>query len=275
MVISAWGVADEGRPLQRVVVCPPGPAYFDVTDLSAHNIAAPADRALAEAQHAELRHALSAAGADVITLDALPGHPNSVFTQDAALVTPAGFIRLRMGLPTRASESTWMAVALRTLGVPEVGRIEPPGTVEGGDVILAGEVAFVGRSGRTNAEGARQLRALLTQQGYEVRVTDVPERALHIGGAMSVVGPGRVLACAGALPLALFQGFEAISVPPADFISGNVITLGDESVLVEQRNVAAAAALESAGFHVHRLDLSEFVKGSGGPSCLILPLARE
>jgi N-dimethylarginine dimethylaminohydrolase len=33
--------------------------------------------------------------------------------------------------------------------------------------------------------------------------------------------------------------------------------------------------LRRAGFRVHPLDLSEFVKGTGGPSCLVLPLERR
>lgn len=265
---------DEGARLRWVAVCAPGAAYFSVVDLAAHNIHERADRARAEAQHRALRAALAACGAEVLVVPELAGHPNSVFTQDVALATPEGLIRLRMGLPSRAGEPEWMAAALRARGVPEVGRIEPPGTVEGGDVILAGEVAFVGRSARTNDEGIRQLAGLLTPQGYALRVADVPALSLHIGGMMSVIGPGQVLACEDSFPTGFFQGFEVTAIPKANFISGNVITLGDGELLAEQSNVAVIVALRAAGFTVHSLDLSEFVKGGGGPSCLILPLAR-
>ena len=265
----------EGDRLRRVVVCSPRKAYFDVGDLAAHNITARADPALAVAQHAALREALATFGAEVIDLPELAGHPNSVFTRDVALMTPEGFIRLRMGLPTRAAEADWMADALAARGVPEVGRIAPPGAVEGGDVILAGKVAFVGRSNRTNAEGVRQISTFLMRMGYEVRATPAPAPSLHIGGMMSVVGPRHVFACGEAFPEGFFRGFDVITVPEQDFISGNVITLGAGEVIVEQRNSAALAALTQADFTVHGLDLSEFVKGAGGPSCLILPLARQ
>jgi dimethylargininase len=266
---------NEGCRLMRVVVSPPGEAYFESENLMSHNLAARADRVMAETQHAALSDLLTSFGAEVIAVPPLEGHPNSVFTQDTAVVTPRGFLRMRMGLPTRRGEEAWMAARLGSLGEPEVGQIEPPGTAEGGDVILAGKVAFVGRSSRTNGEGAAQLVAYLHAMGYEVRVATVPPPSLHIGGMMSVVGPEQVLACEGAFPPELFDGFELLSVPKTDFISGNVITLGEGEVIVEARATATAGVLRRAGFRVHPLDLSEFVKGTGGPSCLILPLERR
>lgn len=267
---------NEGALLQKVIVCPPQRAFFGVgvAELAAHNFHAPADPVRAAAQHLALREALAVCGAEVVVLQAPAGHPNAVFTQDVAVVAPPGFIRMRMGLPTREGETAWMAAALEAHGLSEIGRIEPPGTVEGGDVILAGDVAFVGQSRRTNAEGVRQIGALLAALGFSVRVIPVPAPSLHLGGMMSVIGPRWVLATAG-LPVAALAGFEVVGLPKRDFISGNVITLGPGEVIAEQRNAPAITALLQAGMTVHTLDLSEFVKGGGGPSCLILPLARE
>lgn len=258
--------------LTRVVICPPGDAYVGASDLAAHNLAAPADLAQARTQHVALRQTLTGCGVEVLQIRELAEHPNSVFTQDVALATPAGFIRLRMGLPSRRGEPDWMATALAGWGVPEIGRITAPGAVEGGDVILANTVAFVGRSARTNDAGIAQLAALLEPQGFALRVTDVPSPSLHIGGMMSLIGPRQVLACAEVFPPDFFDGFEAIRVHKTDFISGNVIGLGAGQIIAEARNVEAIAVLKQAGFTVHPLDLSEFVKGTGGPSCLILPL---
>jgi dimethylargininase len=257
---------------RRMVVSAPGEAYVEAADLAAHNLTARADRERAHAQHHALREAIVAAGAEVITVPALAGHPNSVFVQDVALSTPAGFIRLRMELPSRRGEPAWMAEALTAARVPEIGRITAPATVEGGDLILAGEVAFVGRSSRTNEAGVRQITALLAPLGYDVRVAQVPPPSLHVGGMMSAVGPRHLLACEGAFPPEFFAGFEVTLIPQSDFISGNVIGLGGGHVIAEQNNTRAIAALRTAGFTVQPLDLSEFVKGTGGPSCLVLPL---
>ncbi len=258
--------------LTRLVLCPPGDAYAGASDLAAHNLTAPADLKRARAQHTALHQTLTACGAEVLRIQELAAHPNSVFVQDVALATPTGFIRLRMGLPSRRGEPDWMARYLAARGVPEIGRITPPGTVEGGDVILAGDVAFVGRSSRTNDAGIAQLAALLEPQGFTLRIADVPPPSLHIGGMMSLIGPRQALACAEVFPPGYFEGFEVIWVSKTDFISGNVIALGAGQVIAEAQNVDAIAALERAEFMVHPLDLSEFVKGTGGPSCLVLPL---
>jgi len=266
---------NEGAILKRVLVCPPGKEYVTYDDPQAHNIVEPADLGRAQDQHARLRELLARYGAEVISVPELPGHPNSVFTRDPAVVTPEGFVELRMGLPTRRGEEAWLAEHLEKLGVPRASRIEPPGTLEGGDVILAGRVAFVGLSSRSNEEGVRQLKVLLARMGYEVRVAPVPSPYLHIGGAMSMVAPDRVLACAGVFPRGFFAGFDLIEVAPDDFVSGNVICLRPNEVIAEASNTAVAERLLRAGVEVHALDLSEFVKGSGGPTCLILPIARN
>jgi dimethylargininase len=267
-------VRSEGDRLRRVIVCAPRREYFRVDNLEAHNIEAVADPAAARKQHAELQAALRESGARVIGLPELAGHPNSVFARDACLVTPGGYIRLRMGLPTRRGEEDWLAAAAEAHGVPPAGAIEAPGTVEGGDVILAGQVAFVGRSARTNASGLRQLTRLLGKVGYEVRSLLLPGSRLHIGGEMSLAGPKTVLCYRGLFPRGFFDGFETIEIPESGTASANIIALGEGRVIVEKRNGAAIRALEAAGFAVRALDLSEFVKGRGGPSCLIMPLER-
>ncbi len=265
---------NEGNRLKRVIVCAPRREYFRVDDLEAHNIEAAANPVMARRQHAALRAALREAGARVIGLAELEGHPNSVFARDAGLVTPFGYVQLRMGLGTRRGEDGWLAAALASRGVPCAGRIEPPGTVEGGDVILAGRVAFVGRSARTNASGLRQLSRLLADMDFEIRTIRLPASRLHIGGEMSLAGPGTVLCYKGLFPSGFFEGFETIEIPESGTASANIISLGGGKVLVGKTNSAAIEALGKAGFTVRTLDLSEFIKGRGGPSCLIMPVER-
>jgi dimethylargininase len=268
-------IRNEGDRLTRVVVCSPRREYWSVTDCRAHNIYEPANAQVAMEQHRRLKRTLAASGAEVVDIPELAGHPNSVFTRDSSLCTPRGYVRLRLGLETRRGEGTWMSRHLESLGVPLAGAIEEPGTVEGGDVILAGPVAFVGQSARTNREGVQQLSRLLVEMGYEIRLAQIMPPRLHIGGTMSVVGPRRVLCCADLFTPGFFDGFEIIEVPGASFVSGNVICLGPDEIIVERQNLTAITALEEAGVTVHVLNLSEFVKGAGGPSCLVLPVERE
>lgn len=266
---------NEGERLRRVVVSTPAKEYFRVTDLKAQNIDEIADPEETLRQHNLLKSIMTRFGAEVMDIPEYPGHPNSVFTRDTSLVTPRGYIQLRMGLEARRGEGKWMAGVLYSLGEPCAGEIQEPGTVEGGDVFLAGDVAFVGLSDRTNKEGVIQISALLGSMGYEVRAVSMKERFLHIGSAMSVIGPKKVLACADVFPVDFFKGFDVVEVPAVGPSSANVICLGEKEVIADgTENAETVEILEKKGVKVHSIDLSEFRKGAGGPSCLILPLER-
>jgi len=266
---------NEGDKLRKVIVCTPGNEYFSIYNLKTHNIAEIADRARTIEQHRRLKEIMTEFGADVIDIKELSGHPNSVFTRDTAICCPGGYIRLRMGLNTRRGEEDWIARRLKNLGEPSAGMITEPGTVEGGDVILAGKTAFIGISSRTNREGARQVSGILEDMDFETRTVRVPAPYLHIGGAMSMVTPNRILYCPGVFPKGFFDGFDTIEVPAGDFVSGNVICLGENLVIAHSGNIITNEILRKAGVHVRSTDLSEFIKGAGGPSCLILPLERD
>jgi dimethylargininase len=265
---------NEGHRLTRVVVCSPDKEYFNVKDLQAHNFAAKANPKKAKTQHDLLKSTIKRFGAEVIDIRELDSHPNSAFTRDASLCTPQGYVQLRMGLASRQGEEAWMAQVLEGLKEPRAGRIHAPGTVEGGDVILAGPVAFIGCSKRTNAAGVRQLSSLLEKMGYKIRTADIPLPHLHLGGIMSLVGPRDILCSKGLLDRKFFKDFDLCQVDSETFISANVICLGEGELIAESSNTAAMEALEKKGYKVHALGLSEFVKGSGGPSCLILPVDR-
>jgi dimethylargininase len=264
----------EGDRLSCAIVCTPTDEYYRVRDLRAHNIVQRAHRDRAMHQHDALKAALRAFGAKVVDLPELANHPNSVFTRDAGLCTPGGYIKLRLGIATRRGEAAWMARALDALGEPRAGEITAPGTVDGGDVVLAGSVAFVGHSVRTNREGVQQLAAHLEPMGCEVRTISLPDAILHLDKVLIAVAPDRILYCSEYVDEGVTKGFHTIDIPFGDAATANVICLGENQVIVERSNKRAIDALTANGLVVHQLDLSEFVKGSGGPNCLIMPVER-
>jgi len=266
-------IFNEGWVLKSVIVSPPEKEYFNVDDLKAHNILEKADMGKTKEQHRILREIMKNEGVKVIEVPELQGHPNSVFTMDTALSLGDSFIQLRMGLSTRRGEEVWMAKILNKLGLEKIGEIRAPGTTEGGDLLPAYPVFFIGKSGRTNLEGAKQIAKIVEKFGYEARIIPVPEKHLHLGGAMTLIGEDRVLACKS-ISDEYLRGFEVIRLNCGSFISGNVIYLGNYKIIVEKRNEKAIEKLRYAGYELYTLDLSEFIKGSGGPSCLILPLQR-
>ncbi len=259
-----------GPPTPVFITCSPGPSYFGIANLAGHNITQLSDPVKAALQHDNLIRTIERSGKKVITLAELPNHPNSVFTKDTAICTPRGYILVRMGLPTRMGEEPWMAEALEVIGIHCIGSIEEPGTVEGGDIILTDNIAFIGHSTRTNQAGVEQISNILKDLGYETRIARVPAPFLHLGGTMTLVSPDTILHIKGLFPDAFFQGFQLIEVPNTGFISGNVIPLSNHQAIAHQTNIQAIRALKEKGFSVFSLDLSEFVKGTGGPSCLIM-----
>ncbi|MCP3953969.1 MAG: amidinotransferase [Desulfobacterales bacterium] len=265
---------NEGARLTRVVVCTPGDDYFNPDSLAEHNLTQLADRDLTLKQHAALKETLRLSGAEVMDLSGLPGHPNSVFTRDTALVTPKGYIKLRMGLDTRHNEEAWMAAHLDSIGMSFSGEIVSPGTVEGGDVILAGRVAFVGRTMRTNDEGIRQLSVLLEEMDYEIRIIPLPCTILHLDKAMMMTGPDSIIYCRELMAPEFLEGFDRTVLSCYESATANIICLGPAECIVDNANSRVIEKLETNGTTVHALDLSEFAKGTGGPNCLIMPVER-
>lgn len=266
---------NEGDRLTRVVVCSPKEEYFGVANLEEHNFAQLPDCELAIGQHDTLKSILTDFGSEVVDIPELANHPNSVFTRDTALCTPRGYIKLRLGLDTRRGEEQWMSDALDSIGEPPVGEISEPGTVEGGDVILAGTVAFVGRSIRTNDEGVTQISAFLRTMGYEIRTISLPDSILHLDKVLMIAGPARMLSCTDYTPEESLKGFEVIDVSCEGGSSANIICLGNNHVIVDRSNHEVITRLEEHGFFLHTIDLSEFAKGTGGPNCLIMPVERN
>src|SRR3982751_1508790 len=145
----------------------------------------PIDAAKAERQHAAYEQALTTAGAKVIRLPELPGHPDAVFVEDTALLLDGHAIVTRPGAASRAAESDSTAAGLA--GHFELHRISS-GFVDGGDVLRIGRTLYVGLSSRTNASGIEALQETVAPLGYHVVQAELRE-CLHLKTAATFVGP--------------------------------------------------------------------------------------
>ena len=265
----------EGDRLRRVVVCSPQVEFEKGKNDPVHNIGGIEGAGVAARQHDTLKQRMRDFGVEVLDAPELPGHPNSVFTRDTATSTPQGYVRLRPGLASRTGEEAWTANRLDAVSEPCAGVISPPATVEGGDVVLAGKVAFVGLSVRTNQEGIRQLSEILEPLGYEVRVVTLPDDVLHLDKALMTLGGDRLLYCDDLIDPDTLNGFHGIAVTSGPNATANVIYLGDDEVIVNEQNSVVQEVLAREGYTVHALQLSEFARGMGGPNCLIMPIDRR
>jgi dimethylargininase len=228
----------------------------------------PPDLALALEQHEAYCRTLERLGVSLVRLAPDPEFPDSTFVEDAAIVTTRGAILTRPGAPSRAGETAALGAALGKW-FRELDCITAPGTVDGGDVCEAGEHFFIGRSGRTNAEGAAQLAEWLARRGFGSSVIDIRGMPglLHLKSGLSWLGGRRLLAVGEIAGHEALGGWELVRAPDGEEYAANCITVND-SLLVARGFSATRSLLGGLGYDVVPLEMSEYRKMDGGLSCL-------
>ena len=226
----------------------------------------PVDARAAAAQHRGYREALAACGARVVTLPAANELPDSVFVEDTAVVLDEVAVLTRPGVESRRGEVRLVAPEVARLR--PVVRIEPPATLEGGDVLRLGRTLYVGLSTRTNAEGAAALRRLAAPHGYEV-VTVEPRGCLHLKTGCSALDDGTVLVNPGWVDAAAFRGREVVAVDASEPWAANVLSVGG-AICVNAAFPRTAEMLSARGYDVRAVEVSEFSKAEGSLTCLSL-----
>jgi N-dimethylarginine dimethylaminohydrolase len=213
---------------------------------------------------------------------------DSIYARDASIVSPRGIILGSMGKRARQTEPAAQERAFRSLGPFESHRrIEPPGLLEGGDVVwLDARTIAVGRGYRTNAAGIGQLRALLGDTAEVIEVTLPHWRGsgdvMHLMSLISPVDRDLAVVYSPLVPvpfrqLLLERGYQLVEVPDEEFdsMACNVLALAPRRCVILAGNGKTRAALERAGAEVIEYVGDEIsVKGAGGPTCLTRPLER-
>jgi N-dimethylarginine dimethylaminohydrolase len=278
-------------PLKRVLVCSPKAAGWGRADRGWRELGYfhEPEEALAEAQHRRIVEVLESVGAEVRYLEADAGLGlDAVYTHDASFPTDRGMILMHPGKPGRRGEPSRHELFFESLGVPVLGRIEPPGFTEGGDIVwLDAESILVGEGYRTNAEGIDQLRRLVAPMGVEVIAAPLPHgpgpgACLHLMSLMSVLDEKVMLVDLPWLAVPTVRslekrGFELIPIDASerDSLACNVLALGNRKLLAIEENRKTNARLSAEGFEVLTFPGSEIsANGSGGPTCLTRPFLR-
>jgi dimethylargininase len=226
------------------------------------------DKALS--QHERYCEALGDCGLEITKLPPDPNHPDSTFVEDTAVLIPGAAIVTRPGAGSRLAEASAMATVLhKHFGT--IRAIEPPGTVDGGDVCDADGDFMIGISARTNVEGARQLSNLLSEFGHKSTIVDIRgcKDLLHLKTGVSYLGDGLFVATPGApLPGAL-EDSKVIRVASVEAYAANCIRVNDR-ILIAAGYSQLHTALAARGYRVTPVEMSEFRKMDGGLSCLSL-----
>lgn len=222
----------------------------------------------------------------------LPSHADtgldSIYTHDPLVMSNRGAILCTMGKVARQGEPDAFAAYLQAAGIPIVGRIEAPGTVEGGDVCWLDErTVAVGLGYRTNAAGIRQLTALLGDDVDEVIPVPLPHwtgpaDCLHLLSFINPVDHKAATAYSRLMPvpfrqLLLERGWRLIEVPDEEYDSFacNVLALSPGDCLMIEGNPITQRRLEEAGMRVRTFPGQHLcIAGGGGPTCLTRPILR-
>ena len=214
---------------------------------------------------------------------------DSIYCRDASIATDKGMILCTMGKAGRMNEPAAVEKMYRELGVPILGRIESPGSVEGGDVAwLDQHTLAIGRTYRTNADGIRQMRALLAPSGVNVLEVQLPHYkgpsdVFHLMSIFSPVAKDLAVVYSPLMPIVfreelIKRGFQLVEVPDQEFESMgcNVLAIGPRQCIMVKGNETTKARLLQAGCTVLEYEGQEIsYKGGGGPTCLTRPLWRK
>jgi len=178
---------------------------------------------------------------------------------DVAVIT-------RLGAAARRPETAAVAKTLAAYRALHV--LAAPGTLDGGDILQVGRNLYVGLSGRSNAAGIAQLRAIVTRYGYIVVLVPF-SGCLHLKSAVTQVGPETLLGNRAWVSPEVFAGLGWLDVAPEEPRAGNALLVGD-TVLFPQAYPETAARLTARGITVQTVNVSELAKAEGGVTCCSL-----
>lgn len=227
---------------------------------------APIDPTNALAQHAAYCDALRDCGAEVTTLDANRAMPDCVFVEDTAIVLDELAVMMSMGAASRRAEPPVIEAALRPHR--EIAHVRLPATIDGGDVVRAGRMLYVGRSARTNAAAIAALAEIVRPYGYRVEGMEV-RGCLHLKTACSALPDGRFLVQPEWVDTTPLPAQSLVPVPPSEPWAGDVLAIGDR-IVVSDAFPETCRVLTRLGFGVVPVSVTEFAKAEGGVTCLSL-----
>ena len=245
----------------RAIVRSPGRNFAE--GITTSNLGKP-DYKKALEQHSAYCDALSSCGLELIVLDGDERYPDGCFVEDTAIVTGELAVITRPGAESRMGEEAEISKILSEFR--KIETIRHPGTLDGGDVLRVENQFFIGISGRTNRDGARQLSAILSKYGYTSSETEVGS-GLHLKSGIAYLGKGNFISVER---LSKITGSSGIIISDRkESYSANCLSVNDY-LLIPKGFPKSKRKIVELGYNIIELDMSEFRKMDGGLTCLSL-----
>jgi dimethylargininase len=234
-------------------------AHCQLTHLPRQTI----DLEKARRQHAAYEDALRQLGVQVVRVRDEPDMPDAVFVEDTAVVADELAIMSYPGAASRRGEVAGVADVLARYR--QLAWIEPPGTLDGGDVLRLGKRLYVGLSSRSNHAGIEQLRRHVAAWNYDVRAVEV-HGCLHLKSAVTQVADGLLLINPAWIRKNDLAEFEFIEVAAEEPYAANALLI-DGRVVYGMQFPRTRDRLQRHGISVVCLDATELAKAEGAMTC--------
>jgi dimethylargininase len=215
-------------------------------------------------QHAAYLETLKFVGLDVRVLDPLADYPDAYFVEDTAVVTRDVAVITNPGAASRRGEEISIAAVLSRFR--KIEHIQPPGTMDGGDVLQVDSHFFIGLSERTNQAGATQFGRMMESCGNTW--TTVPVAAgLHFKSSVNYVGKDTLLVTAEFAGQQQLKDYRQIVVGKGEEYAANTLFVNGR-LLMPKGYPQTRKQLEILEYEIIELDVSEVRKMDGGLTCL-------
>jgi len=241
------------------------PASTYANGITTSNLGKP-DINLALKQHEAYCEALIKCGLELIILDADPNYPDSCFVEDTAVVTKDFGIITRPGDKRRLGEEIEIKKVLEPL--LKLYFIQEPGTLDGGDVMLADDHFYIGLSDRTNLAGSKQFKEIVTENNYKFSAIPIC-KILHFKTGINYLGENNLLIQKPFIELQDFESYNKTVINIEEQYAANSLRINDY-VIIPKGFPETKSNIEKLGYMIIELDMSEFQKMDGGLSCLSL-----
>ncbi len=224
------------------------------------------DYTLIQQQHRNYRQVLLSLGLDVLVLPAEPSYTDAYFVEDPAILTPKIAVLTRPGAPSRRGEELSLQPFIAYYR--PVFHIQPPGTLDGGDVLQVENHFFIGLSERTNHDGAAQLASFLVGAGHTSETVPVAA-GLHLKSSVSYVGDNTLLLAPDMAEYPGFASFKHLILDKDEQYAANTLFING-CLIMPMGFPQTHIRLSTLGRKIIELDVSEARKMDGGLSCMSL-----
>lgn len=226
----------------------------------------PISIAKANREHEQYENTLQMLGMKVISLAAEEKLPDAVFVEDIAVVLDEIALITRPGAPSRRAETSSIEKALTPYR--RINRINDPGTMDGGDVLVIDKSIYVGFSSRSNETAVHQFQSSVKEFGYRVIPVEV-NGCLHLKSAITQVAENTLLVNPKWVDKSRFAGMQFIEIDEGEPYAANGLLVDDQFIYPEAFP-RTLSKIQKEGIKVICLDVSEIAKAEGAVTCCSL-----